>query len=297
MHNPWLIGPTFRPPSEGRSLLLQLTIGCSNNKCTYCDMYRSKTYKVLGHQEIQEQIDFLKAQYQNLPSFKVFLCDGDALGAPMDTLRFTLQYLKKSFPQIRRISTYATAQNILEKSQAQLKELADLGLSLAYIGLESGDDEILKLIVKGNKAQDFVEASNKLYSSNWQTSVMVMLGVGGQSRSQKHTHETAKVLSQMNPDFLGFLSTFSPPGLPYEKCIERGLIKPLTTKELLKEMHDILDFSSFQKRKVIFRANHVSNMFPLGGTLPDEQTFLTETLKEWHQNCPPNQFPPNPRTM
>lgn len=291
--------PVYRPPSEWKSLLIQVTIGCSNNKCTYCDMYRSKTYRERSFEEIEQDLYEAKRYYDRLgrDPEKVFLCDGDALGAPTELLEKTLHALHRLFPDLRRVGIYATAENILEKSEEDLIKLSKLKLSIAYLGLESGDDRILHMLVKGNTAADMVEASLKVKRCGFQLSTIIMLGVGGKKHSSNHIMNTAKVLSQTSPHFLSFLTTFAVEGTPYDKMVNRGLIEPLTSFELFEELHNILEQSTFQDNSVLFRANHVSNMHPIGGTLPKDQKMILATLKEWMAQTPRDTYPPRPASM
>ncbi len=287
--------PVYRPPSEGRSLLIQVTIGCSNNKCTYCDMYRSKTYRERRIEEVEE--DIRKCAASGLYPDKIFFCDGDALGASFELLEKSLLAVQKYFPDCRRVGVYATAENILGKSDDELKRLRELGLGIAYLGLETGDEKILHMIVKGNTANEMIEASLKLKRAQIKLSTIAMLGVGGQDLSAQHIEGTAKVLSATCPEFFSFLTTFSVPGTPYHKMEERGLIKPLTSKMLLTEMREILSRSSFTLNPVVFRANHVSNQHPLGGVLPRDLKSIIETLDNWIAHTPEGQFPPRPQQM
>ncbi len=287
--------PVFRPPSEWRSLLIQVTIGCSNNKCTYCDMYRSKVYRERSFEDIKADIH--KCAKAGVRPEKVFLCDGDALGAPTSLLVKVLKEIKLQFPENRRVGVYATAENILEKSEEDLIELHDLGLDIAYLGLETGDDKILHMIVKGNTAAEMTEASLKIKKCGLKLSTIAMLGVGGQKYSEQHIEGTAKILSATCPEYFSFLTTFSVPGTPYHTMIERGLISPLTSKQLFIEMYEILNQSTFNLNSVIFRANHVSNQNPIGGVLPkDTQKILTQ-LKYWIDSTPEGLFPPRPHQM
>lgn len=287
--------PVYRPPSEARSLLIQVTIGCSNNKCTYCDMYRSKTYRERPFEDTQK--DIKKCAEAGLTPDKIFLCDGDALGAPMELLEKTLLCIRETFPSCRRVGIYATAENMLEKSLEELKRLNELGLGIAYLGLESGDDKVLHMIVKGNTAAEMVEGSLRIKEAGIKLSTIVMLGVGGIKYSEQHVKGTIDILSKTSPHFFSFLTTFSVPGTPYHKMEERGLIEPLTSKALFKEMHDILKGTKFEDNPVIFRANHVSNQFPLGGTLPRDQKKMVDTVYEWWQLAPEGVYPPRPYTM
>ncbi len=287
--------PVYRPPSEGRSLLFQVTIGCSNNLCTYCDMYRSKTYRVRPIEDIKK--DILLCANSGVQGDKIFLCDGDALGAPMAILEETLLTIQQAYPDCRRVGIYATAENILNKTEDELKRLNQLGLEIAYLGLESGDDKILHMIVKGNTSSEMRDASLKIKECGFKLSTIAMLGVGGQKYTEEHIEGTAKILSDTCPEFFSFLTTFSVPGTPYHTMVERGLIKPLTSKMLFREMHDILTKSHFDLNPVIFRANHVSNQHPLGGTLPRDKEVILQTLKQWIANTPEGIFPPRPHQM
>ena len=287
--------PVFRPPSEGRSLLIQVTIGCSNNKCTYCDMYRSKSYRVRPQADINADLEACSSA--GMAPDKIFLCDGDALGAPQETLVATLDKINQLWPNTRRVGIYATAQNILEKTEEQLKLLASKKLNIAYLGLESGDDKVLHMIVKGNTAAEMVEASLKIKKCGFKLSTIAMLGVGGRKFSKKHVVNTAKILSATAPQFFSFLTTFSVPGTPYHKMVERGSIEPLTSKELLVEMHGILERASFDLNPVIFRANHVSNLHPLGGNLPRDKAIILETIASWIFETPEGVYPQAPQQM
>jgi len=285
--------PVFRPPSEGQSLLLQVTLGCSNNHCTYCGMYRTKKYQVRDLTILKEEIDLAAKQLAFNPHFsqKAFLCDGDALGADTHLLLETLNYLNFKFPHLRQVGIYATAENMLGKSDSDLKLLAEKKLTLSYLGMESGDDEVLKLVVKGNSSEDMVKGVKKLKQAGIDTSVIAMLGLGGRQLSAQHVKNTAAAILQMQPKYFSFLTTTVVPGTPYEKQVERGQVCLLSTRELLKEMHDILWPLKALEKKVIFRANHVSNMFPLGGTLPNDLEKILFTINSWIQSCPVDHYP------
>ncbi len=289
--------PVFRPPSEGRSLLIQQTIGCSNNLCTYCNMYRSKEYR---EREINEVLEDIKKaadyydRFQVSPE-KVFLCDGDALGANTENLLISIRKIKELMPNVERVGIYATAQNMLDKSSSELRELNDAGLGIAYLGLESGCDKVLHMTVKGNTAQDMIEGSKKVIEAGMSLSIICMLGLGGRKFSESHVRETARVISEISPDYLSFLTTMAVKGTPYYRMVEKGF-PMLTTKELLVELHGILQFSDF-KRKVIFRTNHVSNMYPVGGTLNRDKDLILKTLKSWIEQAPENEYPKRPAHM
>jgi radical SAM superfamily enzyme YgiQ (UPF0313 family) len=258
-------------------------------------MYRTKNYRLRSLQEIFDDLEKAQNYYLSLgiAPRKVFLCDGDALVAPMSTLLPVVKKTNELFPSLKRIGVYATAQNILDKSNEDLVALADEKLSIAYIGLESGCDKVLHRIVKGNTNSDMKESFLKLRECGWQSSVITMLGIGGKELSDSHCSETAKLISATAPDFLSFLTTVAIPNTPYMTMVEREQTDPLTSLELLEEMRAIISNINCVKGKIIFRANHVSNQFPLGGILPRDKEKLVKTLDEWIAICPPGVYPEN----
>lgn len=258
-------------------------------------MYRSKTYRVRPQADINSELE--ACHKAGMSPDKIFLCDGDALGAPQEVLINTLDKINELWPNTRRVGIYATAENILEKTQEELRTLASKKLNIAYLGLESGDDKVLHMIVKGNTAAEMTEASLKIKSCGFKLSTIAMLGVGGQKFSKQHVENTAKILSATAPEFFSFLTTFSVPGTPYHKMVERGLIQPLTSKELLTEMHDILEQATFDLNPIIFRANHVSNMHPLGGNLPRDKEVILKTVSKWIEQTPDGVYPEAPLNM
>ena len=291
--------PVFRPPSEGRSFLLQVTIGCSNNMCTYCDMYRSKKYRVRPVEEILEELEKAKKYFKRfmfMPK-RIFLCDGDALGAPMDVLVPVLEKINELFPDLDRVGIYATADNMLKKTEEELKLLSSLKLNMAYLGLESGDDKILHMIVKKNTKEDMINGSLRLKKCGFKMSTIAMLGIGGRKYSADHIRETADVISKTSPEYFSFLTTMALPGTPYKKMVDRGSIEMLTTKELFNEMKEILAQIKPVLNPITFRANHVSNQYPIGGVLPQDTNSIVQTLEGWMSQTPDGIYPPMPSRM
>lgn len=287
-------GPVFRPPSEAASLLIQVTIGCSHNKCTFCAMYNKKKYRERSIQEISEDIYKARDWYQKIGEQpkRVFFCDGDALGADTSLLLKASHIVNNTFPELDRIGVYATCENILEKSVEELSLLSKNKINIAYLGLESGSDEVLSMIVKGNDSKEMVQASKKIIQAGFKLSVICMLGVGGRALSKIHCSETSKVVSQMSPDYFSFLTTTVVPNTPYHRAVEKKEIELLTTKELLQEMYAILSsITSINNQGIIFRANHVSNQFPLAGILPYDNQKLLDTLDKWIHQCPEGTYP------
>lgn len=259
-------------------------------------MYRSKTFRVRSNAEVDSDIDKASAYFKKVGLFpeKVFFIDGDALCAPTDTLLNACKRLNNTLPGLKQISLYATVKNVLEKSPEELKKMAENRLSLAYIGLESGCDTVLKKVAKGNTGDEVTLACLKLKEAGWKTSLIAMLGLGGREHSATHCEETSRIVCASRPDFFSFLSTTAVPGTPYFNQIKKGVFTPLSYKELLIEMRNILGgLKGLKDATTIFRANHVSNHFPLSGTLPQDVDKLLEVVNHWISSCPDDVFPDN----
>jgi radical SAM superfamily enzyme YgiQ (UPF0313 family) len=261
-------------------------------------MYRSKSYKEREFKDIEKELRDSKIYFDkvgHLPN-RIFLCDGDALGASMELLVSTLELINELFPELDRIGIYATAQNMLDKSEADLKKLASLKLNMAYLGLESGNDQILHMIVKRNTREDMILGSKRLIESGFKLSIIAMLGIGGEDLSKEHVKDTASIINAISPHYFSFLTTMALEGTPYFKMVERGRIKPLTCKKLFIEMRDMLKIIN-PESSILFRANHVSNQYPLGGTLPHDSDNIVNTLEKWISQTPEGTYPPMPSSM
>jgi radical SAM superfamily enzyme YgiQ (UPF0313 family) len=267
-------GKVFRPPSEARSYILQATVGCSHNLCTYCDMYRDKAYRARFLAEVLEDV---QEASEALPETnKVFVADGDALVMEMDHWLPILRALKKAFPRLRRVSCYATAQNVLDKSDEDLAALREAGLSLLYIGPESGDDETLRRIVKGNTHDDHAEAAHRAHAASMKLSVIVLLGAGGTDRTEEHARETARLITAMDPEYLSALTLTVLPDTPIERMVEKGRFELPPIEGLLRELRVMVAESN--PTRALFRTNHASNYLPLEGRLSRDKEKIVGVI-------------------
>ena len=268
-------GTIYRPPSEAGSYILQSTVGCSWNACTYCAMYREKSFRVRPLEETLADIRAARDAYGDQIG-KVFVADGDALVMDFEHWRAVLKACREAFPKLRRISTYATAMNVLAKRTEELQELRELGLSLLYIGPESGDDVTLKRIAKGASFDHHVEAARRAHDIGMKLSVIFLLGVGGVERSLEHAEESARLATEMNPRFVSLLTLTVVPGTPIAKLEERGEFRLPSVHQLLGELRVFI--ANADPVDAIFRTNHASNYLPLSGRLPRDRARLVEVL-------------------
>ena len=265
--------PLFRPPSEGRSLILQITLGCSWNKCAFCEMYTSKKFKARPESDVFAEIDAFIPYADQIT--KIFLADGDPLVLSTPRLLRILNKIQQTFPNIRRISTYASPSNLSRKSMQELEELKRAGLTLLYVGIESGDSEVLEAIQKGETYQTTIEGLNKSKAAGMDSSVMIINGVGGKLRSKQHALNSAKVLNETQPKFASTLVLTAHKGLAHYQNRYLGEFIPLTTIELFKELE--LFMQNLELDQTIFRSDHASNQLVLKGVLGrDRDLFLNQ---------------------
>ncbi len=260
-------GRLWRPPSEARSFILQATIGCSHNLCTYCGMYRDREYRVRDFDDILE--DILEAGHSDHPIRKVFVADGDALAMETGQWLEILQLLHDTMPHLRRVSCYATALNLLEKSNEELLKLREAGLSLLYLGPESGDDVTLRRIVKGATFDEHVEAAGKAHTAGMKQSAIFLLGAGGIERTEEHASGSARLITGMDPEYLSMLTLTVIPGTPLGRLEEQGRFELPAVEELLRELRTMVAESN--PTQSLFRTNHASNYLPLEGRLPRDR--------------------------
>jgi len=268
-------GQLYRPPSEARSYILQATIGCSHNLCTYCDMYRDKQFRVRDLDETLTDVDLASERFGDRID-KVFVADGDALILDLDHWRAILEACRDAFPRLRRVSCYAMARNVLEKSDEELAELKSLGLELLYIGPESGDPVTLKRIVKGDSYDDHVEAARRAHDAGIAVSVIALLGAGGVTRSAEHAEATARLVTDMDPEYFSALTLTPVPGTPMARMIEKGKFELPDIEALLGELRVMVDEA--RPTNALFRTNHASNHLPLGGRLPADRERIVAVL-------------------
>jgi radical SAM superfamily enzyme YgiQ (UPF0313 family) len=269
--------PLFRPPSEADSLILQATIGCSWNHCTYCDMYRSKTFRVRPLEEIVEDVDRARRVAAGGVD-RVFVADGDALAMDLATWEAILAALRKAFPRLRRVSSYATAMNLLAKSPEELARLREAGLSLLYIGPESGDDVTLKRIAKGAGFAEHVEAARRAHGAGMKLSAIFLLGAGGTERTAAHASASARLATAMDPRFVSLLTLTVIPGTPIARLEADGRFELPDIAGLLREVRTFV--AEAAPSDAIFRTNHASNYLPLAGRLPRDRDRIVGLLDE-----------------
>jgi len=256
-------------------LILQATVGCSWNACTYCAMYRDKRFRVRDLAETLEDVESAgEASGERVD--KLFVADGDALAMPLDHWEPILEACRAAFPRLRRVSAYATAMNLLEKTPAELVRLRELGLKLLYIGPESGDDATLKRIAKGAGFAEHVEAARQAHEAGMRLSAIFLLGAGGTERSVEHARASARLTTEMNPRFVSLLTLTVLEGTPIARLEARGKFHLPTVEGLLREVREFV--AEARPRDAIFRTNHASNYLPLSGRLPRDRERLLEVL-------------------
>ena len=270
------VGAMFRPPSEAESLLLQVTLGCSHNRCSFCAMYREKPFAPKPFETVERDLAEA-ARYGPAGPRRVFLCDGDALILSQRRLVRILEAVRTRLPWVTRVSTYGDCRSILRKSVAELRELEALGLRLVYQGLESGDDEVLERIDKGSTRAEAVLSASRLGEAGVAHSVIVLLGIGGVARSREHALATASLLTEIDPRFASALTTTVVPGTRLYDEQVRGQFTLPGKLELLEELHTLVEQARFTRCR--FSANHASNYLPLTAELPRRRAELLALLR------------------
>jgi radical SAM superfamily enzyme YgiQ (UPF0313 family) len=270
--------PLYRPPSEANSMIFQVTLGCSFNKCSFCNMYRTKEYSERPWEEIKKEIDFAAKAYPETQ--RIFLADGDALNLATDKLIEILEYTYTKFINLKRVSCYAMPKNILQKKDDDLYELRAAGLSMLYVGVETGNDILLKKVTKGARSKGIIESCQKAKRHGYVLSCMIILGLGGKTYTNEHIRDTARVVSVIAPDYLGALTLYLEDEI-YNEFMTKfdEPFTPLDDIAVLEELEMLI--SNFNPATpVIFRANHASNIYSFGGTLPNDKHKLFSLIRE-----------------
>ncbi|MEN8119848.1 MAG: radical SAM protein [Bacteroidota bacterium] len=272
--------PLFRPPSEANSLILQITSGCSWNKCAFCEMYSEKSFKIKDFEQIKKEIAGFKPVADKIN--KIFLADGDAMVLKTEKLLKILDEINKTFPKVRRVSAYAKPKDLKSKSIEDLKKLKDSGLSLVYVGLESGDSELLDIINKGESYESSREGLIKSREAGIKSSVMILNGLGGLNYWEQHALNSARLINEIQPEYLSTLVLSFPFGVDhYKKRFQAEFIE-MNTLQLLKELYLFLENTNLQT--TVFRSDHASNYLVLKGVLSKDKNILLDKLRFTIQN-------------
>ncbi|MEL7647850.1 MAG: radical SAM protein [Sedimentibacter sp.] len=267
--------PLYRPPSEARSLIIQVTEGCSHNRCRFCYMYKCKQFRMKSDRELKEHIEWLKPHYSHAE--RIFLADGNVLCLKTEKILEMLDYIKKEFPNAKRISSYSGPLDILRKSEEELKSVREAGIELLYMGVESGSDRVLSLMDKGVNQSQMIEAGQKAIRAGFKLSCMIISGLGGKEMMHEHALESAKVISAINPHYFSLLRLVVEEESELAEDIRKGSFQMLSPMEVLEE--NILMLENMELEDCIFRANHVSNHVNQAGTLNRDKDVLVTRLK------------------
>lgn len=263
-------GRVFRPPSEAYSLIVQVTYGCSHNTCAFCSMYKEKNFRLRPLEEVLEDFHMARARYRNVD--KVFLADGDALVRKASELYVILDTIRELFPECKRVTSYASPASIRIRTEEELRTLREKGLTMVYMGLESGCDDVLKLMRKGHMSAEIVEMGQKVRKCGIALSVTAITGLGGPELLEKHAIETAKAFNAMNPEYIGMLTLMVEPETPLYDWVNDGYFRLLNQKQVLEETRLLVE--NLDSPGSVFRMNHASNYLVLKGTLNGDQAAM-----------------------
>ena len=269
-------GKVYRPPSEAYSLIIQVTYGCSHNRCAFCDMYNDKHFSMRPMEEIREDFELARRVYRRVE--RVFLADGDALMRKTDDLVQILGLIYGLFPECQRVTCYASPTSLQIKSEEELRLLREKGLKMVYMGLESGCDAVLERMDKGHTAAQIIAAGQKARRSGLQLSVTAISGLGSRELWREHAVETAQAFNAMNPEYIGLLTLMVEPGTPLEKWVREGSFYVLKPVEVMQEME--LFLQQIDSPGSVFRMNHASNYLTLKGTLNQDRERLLQQVRQ-----------------
>jgi len=275
--------PLYRPPSEAKSLIFQVTLGCSFNECSFCDMYRSKEYSERSWKEVKGEIDLMAKTMPD--TTRIFLADGDALNLSTDYMIQIVEYIYQKFPNLERVSCYAMPMNLLKKTPEELNMMNKAGLDRLYLGIETGNDIILKKVTKGATQNTMIKACNKAKDAGFTLSCMVILGLGGSKYTKENAVDTAKVINAVQPDYVGALTLYLENGIKEEFLTKfEGEFERLTDSQAIDEL-ELLISEIDVDNEIVFRANHGSNAYNVGGTFPQNKLEMLEKIT-WMKKHP-----------
>ena len=269
-------GDIYRPPSEAYSLLIQVTIGCSHNKCTFCNMFKEKQFKVRNPEEVLEDLAWARSHYSRVE--RIFLCDGDALCLANHKLIRILDYIRENFPECGRVTTYGRATDALRKTDEELRELREHGMTMVYLGAESGSARVLEMVNKGETREQLIQGVKRLENAGIKTSVTFISGLAGPDMWEEHAIETGKMIAEMNASYVSLLTLMLQPPAPMLEDYRSGKFKLLSPEEVLAETCLMLKYAKPSK-PCVFRSNHASNYVSLRGNLPADNENMIASLK------------------
>ena len=268
--------PLYRPPSEAKSLILQITVGCSYNRCTFCGMYKEKTFRIRTEEEINRHIESAAAFLPN--ASRIFLADGNVLCLPAARLLILIEQIRDRFPRLQRLSLYASPQDLLRKKPEELQLLKNAGLDLIYLGAESGSENILTNVRKGASRDEIIRSCRMIGDAGIGLSITLISGLGGKALWKEHAADSASLMNAVQPDYLSLLTLMVVPGTPLHRDLSEGSFEPLSPQNILEEFR--LFVGALELNHCIFRSNHASNYLPIGGTLPADKGRILDILNQ-----------------
>lgn len=275
-------GSVYRPPSEAYSLIVQITIGCAHNKCTFCSMFKDKRFRVRNVNEVLEDLDSARQHYRRVD--RIFLADGDALVLQNKDLLVILNYIKKLFPECQRVGIYGSPQDVLRKSKEELEELREHGIGIIYIGAESGSDKVLRDINKGATRAEIIESVKRIESAGIPSSVTFISGLAGKDGWEDHAIQSGTMITEMEPSYVGLLTLITEPGTELHQDITEGRFRLLSPLEVVRETELLLEHTNVTKT-CVFRSNHASNYVSLKGDLPRDKERMLAQLRAAMNNA------------
>ena len=274
-------GSVYRPPSEAYSLIVQVTIGCAHNNCTFCTMFKDKKFRVRDIKEVFKDFDMARKYYKRVE--RIFLADGDALVLTNEKLIMILDYIKKLFPECERVTIYGSPQDVLKKTPEELVELRENGIEMIYIGAESGSDKVLKDVCKGATRDEIIKAVKKIEQSGIKSSVTFISGLGGKDNWREHAIDTGTMISEMEPSYVGVLTLLVDPKAKLQEDVKSGKFELLSPEEVVIETALMMENINVGKT-CVFRSNHASNYVALKGDLPEDKNAMLKQLQNAMKN-------------